>query len=74
MRWFVDPLSKSFGNVRVIKTFIWFPRCCIDKKTGLKQIRWLERCKIRQKVVAYDTELGRKYEWKDLEWVDECYK
>ena len=43
------------GQERVITKFLLFP-----KKLG-KEIRWLERATIKQKVVAAD--VGGSYEW-----------
>lgn len=65
-----EALKQSVGRTRVVEKFLFFPKL-LDN-----EIRWLERSKILQMVLAHDVggsmEWGKyKYKWVDIEWTEE---
>ena len=63
MKWYKKWHTRCQGDARVIKRFLWLPRCIKG------ECRWLERAKISQMWVGgYDRDHSG---WEDEAWVDE---
>ena len=67
MRWFKDPLKDNVGDIRIIKRFLWFPKCIKG------ECRWLERARFSQRIDKVDVggsmEWGNyKHKWRNMSW------
>jgi hypothetical protein len=63
MRW-IKPRCTLKEPERIVNKFILFPTCLENKRTGMKECRWLERANVFQfKSIVL---MG----WIDLYWVD----
>ena len=69
MRWKDDPLEDRFGDVRIVKKFLVFPKKLDD------EWRWWETAYIVEKVckmnVGGSMEWGKyKHYWREIHWLD----
>ena len=69
MRWLKDPLKCDHGKQRIIRKFLYLPKCIDGER------RWLEACYIVQEVDTFDIggsmEWGKyKNYWTDIMWAD----
>ncbi len=68
MKWLSDPLRHRADEVRVVRKFLWLPKCINE------EWRWLESATIKQMVCSVDVggsmQWGyTKHKWLDMEWV-----
>ena len=86
MQWRSNPLQNKVGTTRVVKKFLWFPKCLPHREWALKNggmapivssesytWRWLETAEYVQEVKQYvDVRRGLP-DYKE-EWVDFYWK
>lgn len=77
MRWKPRPDKPrpAYGEQRVVRKFIWFPKCLYVVGPGVQEWRWLEVCTVRQEFerwLAHVPEMRAHYVcgWRDRFWDD----
>ena len=59
--------TPSYGEVRVITKFIWYPLNLVIEGTNFRQTRWLEFATVVQENVPYSSVQSN---WVDKYWTE----
>jgi len=69
MRW-EEKLKPAKGEERIIRRFLFLPKCLLKQYGTSKLWRWLERATIKQQYISGHDHYGSRGYWINVHWED----